>query len=156
MFGIRFAAFAGFVVAGGFAASALADDVVLPDGKAKTIIEGACVDCHGLDQVVSNPMSSAEWRKTVTRMVKKGAALSPDQIDTVVEYLSVYFVPDKVNVNTASAQDLQNGLRLTAVEADAVVKYRAANGAFKDFEGLRKVIGVDQKKLEAVKDQVAF
>ncbi len=133
-----------------------ADDVVLPDGKAKALIENTCTECHGLDQVVSSPMSSEQWRSTVKSMVKKGATLSAEQIDTVVDYLTVYFSPDRVNVNTAGAQELQDGLQITAAEAAAILQYRKANGAIKDFAGLQKVPGLDQKKLASKKDSISF
>ena len=94
-------------------ASAFAQDVVLPDGKAKALVQDACGDCHGLDRVVSSGMSADKWKTTVTRMVKKGAALSPEQIDDVVEYLSVYFAAEKININHATAQDLQIDMQFT-------------------------------------------
>jgi competence ComEA-like helix-hairpin-helix protein len=147
------------LVSTSFAAAALAlmaDDIVLPAGKAKTLIENTCTECHGLDQVVSNPMSSDAWRSTVKSMVKKGATLSPEEIDTVVDYLAVYFAPEKVNVNTSGAQELQAGLGMTAAEAAAVVQYRKDNGNFKDLPGLQKVAGVDAKKIEAKKDLIVF
>ena len=136
--------------------TACAQDIVLPDGKAKGIIESSCTECHGLDQVVSSGMSASDWRTTVNRMVKKGASLSPAQIDAVVEYLSVYFVPDKTNVNTATADQLKNGLGLLPAEAEAIVEYRKANGNFKDLVALEKVGGVDAKKIEAKKDLITF
>jgi competence protein ComEA len=138
------------------AVTAFADDVVLPDGKAKTLIENTCSECHGLDRIAETTMSSGKWRATVSSMVRKGATLSPEEIDTVVEYLSVYFAPDKINVNTATAQELQNALDLSAGEAGAVVRYRTANGKFKDFADLQKVPGVDAKKFADGKDQIAF
>jgi competence ComEA-like helix-hairpin-helix protein len=150
VFAILFSAFVLSSVA------AVAQDVVLPDGKAKPIVESTCSECHGLDQVVQSGMSASDWRATVNRMIKKGASLAPDQIDTVVEYLSVYFVPDKVNINSATADQLKNGLQLTAAEADAIVQYRKANGNFKDVAGVEKVSGVDAKKIEAKKDLIAF
>lgn len=134
----------------------LAQDIVLPDGKAKPIIESACTECHGLDQVVQSGMSASDWRATVNRMIKKGASVSPDQIDEVVEYLSVYFVPDKTNVNTATADQLKNGLQLSDAEAAAIVQYRKANGNFKDLASLEKVTAVDAKKIEAKKDLISF
>lgn len=144
------------VVACALAAAALADDIVLPDGKAKTLIENTCTECHGLDTVVSNAMPAEQWRRTVNSMVKKGATLSPAEIDTVVDYLSVYFSPDKLNVNKAGAQELQDGLQLTAAEAKAVLDYRKENGNFKDVAGLQKVPGVDPKKIDAKKDAITF
>ena len=139
-----------------FAAIVYAQDVVLPDGKAKSIVENACAECHGLDQVVSSGMSADDWRKTVNRMVKKGASVTPDQIDSVVEYLSVYFVPDKTNVNAANSQQLRDTLQLTEAEAKAIVDYRTANGNFKDLASLEKVPGVDAKKIEAKKSAISF
>jgi competence ComEA-like helix-hairpin-helix protein len=134
----------------------MADDIVLPAGKAKTLIENTCTECHGLDQVVGSAMSSDAWRSTVKSMVKKGATLSPEEIDTVVDYLSVYFAPEKVNVNTAGAQELQAGLGMTAAEAAAVMQHRKDNGNFKDLAGLQKVAGLDAKKIDAKKDLIVF
>jgi competence ComEA-like helix-hairpin-helix protein len=119
-------------------------------------VQQACADCHGLEQIVNNPMSAEKWRTTVEKMVKKGASVSPEQLDIVVDYLASYFASDKVNVNTATAQELQDALALTSTEANAIVAYRKANGNFKDLVGLGKVGGVDQKKLEAKKDQIQF
>ncbi|MDP9170609.1 MAG: helix-hairpin-helix domain-containing protein [Acidobacteriota bacterium] len=136
--------------------AAPAQDVVLPDGKAKKIIENNCSDCHGLDQVAQSQMSAADWRTTVNRMVKKGATLSPAEIDMVVDYLSVYFTPDKININAATAQQLIGALQVSAEEADAIVQYRTAHGNFKDLGDLQKVAGVDQKKIVAKKDRISF
>jgi len=137
-------------------AAALAEDVVLPEGKAKKLIEETCSECHGLDQIANASLSTAQWRRTVNTMVKRGAALSPEQIDSVVDYLSVYFAAEKINVNKASAADLEGALGITAAEAAAIVEYRKANGDFQDIDGLRKVPALDAKKIEAKKDQLAF
>jgi competence ComEA-like helix-hairpin-helix protein len=137
-------------------AAAFADDVVLPDGKAKTTVENACGDCHGLDKIVDNPESSEKWRATVNRMIRKGATLTDAEIDAVVDYLAINFPAEKINVNTANSDQLQNVLELSAAEADAIVQYRKANGTFKDLAGLEKVKGVDAKKIEAERELIAF
>jgi competence protein ComEA len=74
----------------------------------------------------------------------------------VVDYLAVNFPSDKVNVNTATAQELQDALALTSAESDAIVQYRKTNGNFRDLTALRKVSGVDPKKIEAKKEQIEF
>ena len=139
-----------------FAAIVHADDDVLPDGKAKKIVENSCTDCHGLDEVVSTPMSPEKWRDTVNTMVRRGAALTPAEVDDVVDYLSTYFAAQKVNVNTAGVKEIQTGLDLPAADAEAIVKYRQANGNFKDFAALQKVTGLDPKKLEPKKELITF
>ncbi len=133
-----------------------AQDIVLPDGKAKKLITDTCTECHGLDTVVATGMTTDDWRTTVKQMVKRGAGLSPEQIDTVVDYLSVYFGAEKINVNTATAAELQKALLLTADQAAAIVAHRKENGNFKDLDGLKKVAGLDAKKLDSKKDSIGF
>jgi DNA uptake protein ComE-like DNA-binding protein len=47
-------------------------------------------------------------------------------------------------------------LEIPAKEADAIVKYRTANGAFKDLDALAKVPDVDAKKLAERRDRITF
>jgi competence ComEA-like helix-hairpin-helix protein len=55
----------------------------------------------------------------------------------------------RVNVNQATAAQIAEGLQLKAAVAAAIVKHREGNGAFKGFEDLGKVAGVDVAALEA-------
>jgi competence protein ComEA len=72
-----------------------------------------------------------------------------------VAYLARFFGPD-VNVNRASAPDLESQLEITADEAGAIVKFREAQGKLKDFSDLAKVPGLDVKKLEPIKQRIVF
>lgn len=65
----------------------------LPEGPAKAIIEESCAMCHALSLVSSAGHDRPEWQGTVDRMVTLGAALTPDQIPVVVDYLVANF-PD--------------------------------------------------------------
>lgn len=132
-----------------------AQDIILPDGKAKMLIQNTCTECHGLDVVVSASLSPEEWKDTVDQMVKRGATLSKDEKETVLEYLTVYFAADKININTATAEQLKSGLQLTDAEAGAVVAARKTT-KIKDLEALKKVEGLDAKKLESKKSLLAF
>jgi DNA uptake protein ComE-like DNA-binding protein len=53
----------------------------------------------------------------------------------------------------AAAPDLESQLEITADEAGAIVKYRQAQGRFKDFSDLAKVPGLDFEKART--DQAA-
>jgi competence ComEA-like helix-hairpin-helix protein len=98
------------------------------------------------------------WASIVDYMVSRGATGTPEEIQTIVDYLAKNFpaAATKTNVNKASSMDLQTNLELTAKDADAIVKYRADHGDFKDFDSLAKVPGVDTAKLTAKKDSIAF
>jgi len=47
-------------------------------------------------------------------------------------------------------------LALTSEEAAALVSYREKNGDYKTIDDLKKVAGVDSKKLDAKKDLLQF
>ena len=138
-----------------FAALAYSQDIVLPDGKAKTLIQNTCSECHGLDMVVSSTMSPEEWATTLDQMIKRGATLSKPEREIVLEYLTVYFSADKLNGNTATAAQLKSTLSLTDAEAEAIVTARKSE-KIKDLEALKKVPGLDAKKLESKKSQLTY
>jgi len=130
----------------------------LPPGKGKDLVENSCAACHGLDVVVAQHATKDGWASIVDYMVSRGASGTPEEIQTMVDYLAKSFppLPDKVNVNKATAKDIETGLALTTEEAEAIVKYRTDHGNFKDYDSLTKVPGVDAKKLEAKKDAIIF
>jgi competence ComEA-like helix-hairpin-helix protein len=47
-------------------------------------------------------------------------------------------------------------LGVSAEQADAVVAYRTANGPFADIEAVKKVPGIDARKLDELAEAVAF
>ena len=129
----------------------------LPAGKGKDLVENTCGSCHGLDVVVAQHANKDGWSSIVDYMVSRGASGTPEEIATIVDYLAKNFpAASKTNVNKASAMDMQTALELSAKDAEAIVKYRTANGDFKDFDSLMKVPGVDTAKLTAKKDSIGF
>lgn len=88
-------------------------------------------------------------------MVENGASLNPDEWEPVVAYLTKNFGP-KVNVNKSTAQEMSAGLQLSTAEAEAIVAYRTANGAFKEIKDLEKVPGLDAKKIAVLENRIAF
>jgi competence protein ComEA len=126
----------------------------LPAGKGKEILEGACAECHGSDEVLGRAWTADRWRKVVVQMVNKGATLTAEETTTLIDYLAANFPP--INVNKATAAELQKGLQLSDAEVAAVVRYRDMHGNFKDWDDFKKVPGVNAAKLEGIKDSVAF
>ena len=130
----------------------------LPAGKGKDLVENTCGSCHGLDVIVAQQATKDGWASIVDYMVSRGATGTPEEIQTIVDYLAKNFpaAPAKTNVNKATSMVLQTQLELTAADADAIVKYRTAHGDFKDWDGLAKVPGIDTAKLTAKKDSIVF
>jgi competence protein ComEA len=133
----------------------------LPDGPGKAELEKVCGTCHGVDMFVGMKEDRATWKSTVRKMVSRGADGTDQELDAIINYLATYLgkdddqKPDKVNVNKASAPEIEKGLQLTTQEAEAIVQYRTKNGDYKDWHDLEKV-GVDAKKIEAVKERIGL
>jgi competence protein ComEA len=132
----------------------------LPDGTGKDIVMNACSGCHKAEDIPNYRRTPEEWETIVARMVQRGARVADSDRETVVGYLAKNFPkvedPNKVNVNKATAKELETGLSLTAKEAEAVVQYREKNGNFRAWGDLLVIYGLDGRKIQAAKDRLSF
>lgn len=131
----------------------------LPDDPAKPVVEKVCSGCHGFTVFTESRGTRDHWDEIVQNMVSRGAEGTDAELDQVVGYLTRHFGPDnptKVNVNKAVAVELMKTLAISQENADAIVQYRAKNGAFKNLEALKGVPGIDAKKIEEKKDWMEF
>ncbi|MFH1992929.1 MAG: ComEA family DNA-binding protein [Pseudomonadota bacterium] len=62
--------------------------------------------------------------------------------------------PAKINLNTATVEELAQLKGIGQKYAERVVKYREENGSFKALEDILKVPGIGPKTLEANKDRI--
>jgi competence protein ComEA len=60
----------------------------------------------------------------------------------------------KVNINTATAEELQNIPGIGPSKAKAIVDYRTQNGSFKQEEDLKNVTGIGDKTYEKLADSI--
>ena len=66
-------------------------------------------------------------------------------------------VGDKVNINTATAAEIQKALvGIGAKKAEAVVQYREKHGNFSAVEQLLEVQGIGKATLEKNRDRIAL
>jgi mono/diheme cytochrome c family protein len=82
-------------VAGAIAWSAKADDVKLPDGEGKDLVQKTCSACHGVDTATSENHTAAEWKAVVDTMVSRGAEGTDAEFATIVKYLAANYGPKK-------------------------------------------------------------
>lgn len=131
----------------------------LPDGPGKEVLQQVCGHCHDAAVVAGYHLGKDGWTDTISKMIDQGAEGTDAQFNAILTYLVKNFGPEtatKVNINKAPAKDLETQLEITPKEADAIVKYRDQNGAFKEIDDLKKVPDLDFKKIEAKKDRLAF
>jgi cytochrome c553 len=65
-----------------------------PSDRAGKLFVEACTACHTLDRVRSQRLTSEEWRGTIAGMISEGIALTDEEVDVVVAYLTTHFGPD--------------------------------------------------------------
>ena len=63
-----------------------AADKVGTDGK--VLFENNCGACHSLDRPNSKKKTKEEWKTTVLRMKQNGAAITDDEANIIINYLS--------------------------------------------------------------------
>ncbi len=60
----------------------------------------------------------------------------------------------KVNINTATPDQIAMLPGIGAAKAKAIVEYRTVNGNFKKIEDLKNVKGIKEKKIAQIKDYI--
>lgn len=129
----------------------------LPDGPGKAETEKVCKKCHELSKVTSRHQDADSWGATLDKMVSQGAKATDAELGAIYDYLVKNFPPlPKINVNKATAAELEKELDLPSAQATAIVDHRAKNGDFKSIDDLKKVRGLEAAKIDAKKDRLAF
>jgi competence protein ComEA len=64
------------------------------------------------------------------------------------------FAADKINLNDASAEQLQMLDGVGPSTASAIIEYRQANDGFDSVQELKSVNGIGDKKLQSLSDDV--
>jgi competence protein ComEA len=131
----------------------------LPDGPGRKELEVKCKQCHELARSISLRQDHDGWNTTMAKMIAFGMKGTDEEFKLIVDYLAKHYPAEdipKVNVNKASAIELESALSLRRSQAAAVLAYRAKNGNFKSLDDLKKVPMIDPEKIEAKKDRIAF
>lgn len=61
---------------------------------------------------------------------------------------------NKININTASLQELMTLDGIGEIYAQRIIDYRTANGPFTDIAQLKNVNGIGDKRFDAIKDSI--
>ena len=126
-------------------ALAQSNEQLLPAGPEKDKMVKLCVGCHEIDLVVARRHTREEWDGVIEDMIARGTKGSEAELTLVAEYLSKNL--GKVYVNSASVKELQDGLKISEADAQAIFSWREQHGKFKNFEEVRKAPGLDAAKL---------
>ena len=127
----------------------------MPDGPGKDVTVRICGTCHETRRAASVRLTREGWSGVIEDMVRRGAKGNDEELGQVLDYLAANFLGEAqrpLNVNSASQIDLETVAGLLRREATAVLKYRDLNGPFKTLDDMKKVPGLDFKKIESRRD----
>ena len=136
------------------AAVAQSNEQLLPAGPEKDRMVKVCVGCHEIDLVVARRHTREEWDGVVEDMIARGSKGTAEELSLVAEYLSKHL--GKVSMNTATAREIQDGLKVPENDAKLIVAWREQHGRFKNFEEVRKVPGIDATKVADKRGWMSF
>lgn len=145
---------AGLAVGVIHAGVAQSNEEQLPAGPVKEKMVKLCVGCHEVDLVVARRHTRIEWEGVMEDMIARGTKGTEEELAALVEYLSKNL--GKVNVNTASSKELEEGLKIAERDAQAILSWREQHGKFKNFEEVRKTPGLDVTKIAEKRGWMSF
>ncbi|MEO7189416.1 MAG: helix-hairpin-helix domain-containing protein [Vicinamibacterales bacterium] len=128
----------------------------LPDGAGKDVVVKTCGVCHEARRAASVRLTREGWETVIAEMVRRGAKGSEADLAQVLDYLAVNFLGEAmrpVNINSAPQIDLETVIGLRRTEAAALVAWRNKDGPCKSLDELKKVKGLDFKKIDAARDR---
>jgi competence protein ComEA len=131
----------------------------LPEGVGKEETMKQCRTCHEVARSISPRQDRDGWIGTMNKMVAFGMKTTDAEYALVLDYLSKHYPAEdvpRVNVNTASAPELESILNLRRSQVKELIAYREKHGAFKKLDDLKGVTAIDFAKFEAKKDRILF
>ena len=140
-----------------FVAAAVSQAQTLPDGSGKAELLKVCGGCHQAERSAAVRLTREGWEGVISDMIVRGAKGTDEEFAAILEYLAKNFLGEAarpLNINRANNIELESVAGLTRKEAAAVLKWLDEVGVCKSLDDLKKVPGLDFKKIEARKDFV--
>ena len=99
----------------------------LPAGQGRETLKRVCTACHDIESIPRLRYSKADWMSLVYSMKDMGADATGPELEQIVDYLAKNFgkggaaTAKKVNVNSATAKELEAGLGVTTKDSELIV-----------------------------------
>jgi hypothetical protein len=76
----------------------------LPPGPGADLLKARCVSCHEADLITQQKLSLTGWTRSVDKMVRWGATITPEERAVLHPYLAAHFGPKPFDFRNAVAQ----------------------------------------------------
>jgi competence protein ComEA len=141
----------------GLLSAVFAAQVQLPDAPGKDETVRICGTCHEVERATAVRLNREGWQDTMAKMVDLGAAGSDEDLAKVLDYLAEHFkgdAPRPLNLNTATAIELESIVGLLRKESAAWIAHRKSAGPCKSLDDFKKIPGVPFKKIDERRDRL--
>ena len=93
------------------------------------------------------------YRQSNAILIKDTTSVS---VETEFSQITVQPEPvkDKININTASKEELMTLSGIGEVIAQRIIEYRDEHGKFSSIEGIKNVTGIGEVRFSNIKDQI--
>src|SRR5436190_11987486 len=128
----------------------------MPEGAARELTVRVCAQCHEPQRAASLRLTREGWEGVIQKMAGLGASATAAELEQITDYLATNFkgeAPKPINMNTASAVELESVASLLRKEAAAWIAYRNTKPC-KALDDLKKVVGVPFKKIDERRDRL--
>ena len=107
-------------------ASRVAVGQQLPAGPGADVLKSRCVICHEADIITSQKLSLTGWTNSVSKMVRWGASITPEERNVLQPYLAQHFAPRPAasHVSTEAGAATYKKVCLTCHDADIIEQQR--------------------------------
>lgn len=123
------------------------------ENRVKDLIEAAGGFTPSADDQKLNLAQLLEDQMVIV-VPKKGEEVNSELAQTPTPHKKEVEKEGKVNINTATVEELKTLKGIGEKKAEAIIEYRKQNGSFKNKEELMKVRGIGKKLYESFEERV--
>ena len=131
--------------------NSIVNDVIELAGGLKS---SATTDDINLSKAIYNEM--VIYISTKNELKEKQSTTSNTSVNTEVKNDNICVNPNKVNINTASVDELTALNGVGEAKALKIIEYRNTNGSFKSIEDIKNVSGIGEAFYEKIKDNITI
>ena len=129
----------------------------MPDGPGRELTVRVCAQCHEPQRAAALRLTRDGWEGVISKMVSLGAKATDAEFVQIIDYLAENYkgeAPKPINMNSATSVELESVAAMLRKEAAAWIAYRNKSGPCKTLDDLKKVPGIDFKKIDERRDRL--
>lgn len=97
-----------------------------------------------------------DGQKVYVPKIRESAQQGNGNLSSQTEIGASNFPADKININTATKEDLDKLPGIGTTLAERIIEFRIKNGPFKSIDDLQNVEGIGEKKLSNIKEKATL